>query len=30
MPLIVSSLTGDASDMFDWIQGPNQGNPQER
>ena len=29
MPLVVSSLTGDASDVFDWIQGLNQGNPQD-
>ena len=29
MPLVVSSLTGDASDVFDWIQGLNHGNPQD-
>ena len=29
MPLVVSSLMGDASDMFDWIQGLNHGNPQD-
>ena len=29
MPLVVSSLMGDASDIFDWIQGLNQGNPQD-
>ena len=28
MPLVVSSLTGDASDVFDWIQGLNHGDPQ--
>ena len=29
MPLVVSSLTGDASDMFDWILSLNPGNPQD-
>ena len=29
MPLVVSSLTGDASDVFDWIQGLNHGDPQD-
>ena len=29
MPLVVSSLTGDASDVFDWILGLNQGEPQD-
>ena len=29
MPLVVSSLMGDASDMFNWIQGLNHGNPQD-
>ena len=29
MPLVVSSLTGDASDVFDWILSLNQGNPQD-
>ena len=29
MPLVVSSLTGDASDMFDWILSLNQGEPQD-
>ena len=29
MPLVVSSLTGDASDVFDWIQGLHPGNPQD-
>ena len=28
MPLVVSSLTGDASDVFDWILSLNQGEPQ--
>ena len=26
MPLVVSSLTGDASDVFDWILSLNPGN----
>ena len=29
MPLVVSSLTRDASDVFDWILSPNQGEPQD-
>ena len=29
MPLVVSSLTGDASDVFDWILNLNQGEPQD-
>ena len=29
MPLVVSSLTGDASDVFDWIPSLNQGEPQD-
>ena len=29
MPLVVSSLTGDASDMFDWILSLNHGEPQD-
>ena len=29
MPLVVSSLTGDASDVFDWILSLNPGNPQD-
>ena len=29
MPLVVSSLTGDASDVFDWILSFNQGEPQD-
>ena len=29
MPLIVSSLTGDASDVFDWILSLNHGEPQD-
>ena len=29
MPLVVSSLTGDASDVFDWILSLNQGKPQD-
>ena len=29
MPLVVSSLTGDASDVFDWILSLNQGDPQD-
>ena len=29
MPLVVSSLTGDALDMFDWILSLNQGEPQD-
>ena len=29
MPLVVSSLTGDASDVFDWILRLNQGEPQD-
>ena len=29
MPLVVSSLTGDASDIFDWILSLNQGEPQD-
>ena len=29
MPLAVSSLTGDASDVFDWILSLNQGEPQD-
>ena len=29
MPLVVSSLTGDASDAFDWILSLNQGGPQD-
>ena len=29
MPLIVSSLTGDALDVFDWILSLNQGEPQD-
>ena len=29
MPLVVSSLTGDASDVFDWILSLNHGNPQD-
>ena len=29
MPLVVSSLTGDASDMFDWILSLNPGNTQD-
>ena len=29
MPLLVSSLTGDASDVFDWILSLNQGEPQD-
>ena len=28
MPLVVSSLTGDASDVFDWILSLNPGNTQ--
>ena len=28
MPLVVSSLTGDASDVFDWILSLNQSEPQ--
>ena len=27
MPLVVSSLTGDASDVFDWILSLNHGEP---
>ena len=27
MPLVVSSLTGDASDMFDWTHSVNPGGP---
>ena len=29
MPLVVSSLTGDASNVFDWILSLNQGEPQD-
>ena len=29
MPLVVSSLTGDALDVFNWILSPNQGEPQD-
>ena len=29
MPLVVSSLTGDASDVFDWILSLNYGEPQD-
>ena len=29
MPLVVSSLTGDALDVFDWILSLNQGDPQD-
>ena len=29
MPLVVSSLTGDASDVFDWIRGLNSGRTQD-
>ena len=29
MPLVVSSLTGDASDVFDWIRGLNAGRTQD-
>ena len=29
MPLVVSSLTGDPSDVFDWILSLNQGEPQD-
>ena len=29
MPLVVSSLTGDASDVFDWILSLKQGEPQD-
>ena len=29
MPLVVSSLTGDATDVFDWILSLNQGEPQD-
>ena len=29
MPLVVSSLTGDASDVFDWILSLNPGNTQK-
>ena len=29
MPLVVSSLTGDASDVFDWILSLNQGEPRD-
>ena len=29
MPLVVSSLTGDASDMFDWILSLNNSEPQD-
>ena len=29
MPLVVSSLTGDALDVFDWILSLNHGNPQD-
>ena len=29
MPLVVSSLTGDASDVFDWILCLNHGEPQD-
>ena len=29
IPLVVSSLTGDASDVFDWILSLNQGEPQD-
>ena len=29
MPLVVSSLTGDASDVFDWIHGLNSGKTQD-
>ena len=29
MPLVVSSLTGDASDVFDWILSLNHGKPQD-
>ena len=29
MPLVVSSLTGDAPDVFDWILSLNQGEPQD-
>ena len=29
MPLVVSSLTGDASDVFDWILSLNHGEPQD-
>ena len=27
MPLVVSSLTGDASDVFDWMQSLTPGDP---
>ena len=30
MPLVVSSLTGDASDVFDWILSLNHGEPQDQ
>ena len=29
MPLVVSSLTGDASDVFDWMQSLTPGDPQD-
>ena len=29
MPLVVSSLTGDASDVFDWILSLDQGEPHD-
>ena len=29
MPLVISSLTGDASDVFDWILSLNHGEPQD-
>ena len=29
MPLVVSSLTGDASDVFDWILSLNHSEPQD-
>ena len=29
MPLVVSSLTGDASDVFDWTQSLTPGDPQD-
>ena len=29
MPLVVSSLTGDASNVFDWILSLNPGNTQD-
>ena len=29
MPLVVSSLTGDASDVFDWTRSLTPGDPQD-